>query len=547
MRGVSQAKWVVAAVAVALAATACSSGGSSDSSGGSSNSAAVDPAGTFSFQSGEPQRPLQPANAMENQGGRIVKQLFMGLVDYDPATGALRNQVADKIETTDAKNYTVTLKSGWTFHDGTPVTAKSFVDSWNWSANPANNQINSDWFSDIAGYDAVHPDKGDPTAKEMTGLKVVDDTHFTIELTAPVSYFTYKLGYSAFYPLPTGFFADPKGYGEKPVGNGPYQFVSWEHNKAITLKAYDKYAGSNKAKNGGIVFRNYTSSEAAYKDLMSDTLDVLDQVDSTDLPKYKDDLGKRAIDQAQGAIQNISFAMYNADWKDPAKAKVRQGLSMAIDRDTITKTVLNNSRQPADAFVAPGVMGYKAGTCGDACKYDPAKAKQLIQEGGGVPGNKITIIYNSDGGHKEWVDAVCNSIRQATGVECLGDPKPDFKTSRDIITKKQVPSMMRTGWVQDYPLNANFLRDVYGTGAAANDAGYSSPEFDKLAHDADAATSVEKTADLYQQAEAVLAKDMPAIPLWYYKTNSGYSNNVQNVKFDSFGNPVYTDVEVKKK
>ncbi|MFG3223309.1 ABC transporter substrate-binding protein [Kitasatospora sp. NPDC048194] len=547
MRGGSQAKWVVAAVAVALAATACSSGGSSDSSGGSSDSAAVDPSGVFSYQSAEPQRPLQPANAMENQGGRIVKQLFTGLVDYDPATGALRNQVADKIETTDAKNYTVTLKSGWTFHDGTPVTAKSFVDSWNWSANPANNQINSDWFSDIAGYDAVHPDKGDPTAKEMSGLKVVDDTHFTIELTAPVSYFTYKLGYSAFFPLPTGFFTDPKGYGEKPIGNGPYKFVSWEHNKAITLAAYDKYTGSNKAKNGGIVFRNYTSPEAAYKDLMSDTLDVLDQVDSTDLPKYKDDLGKRAVDQAQGAIQNISFAMYNAEWNDPAKAKVRQGLSMAIDRDTITKTVLNNSRQPADSFVAPGVMGYKAGTCGDACKYDPAKAKQLIQEGGGVPGNKITILYNSDGGHKEWVDAVCNSIRQATGVECLGDPKPDFKTSRDIITKKQVSSMMRTGWVQDYPLNANFLRDVYGTGAAANDASYSNPEFDKLAHEADAATSVEKTADLYQQAEAVLAKDMPAIPLWYYKTNSGYSNNVQNVKFNSFGDPVYTDVEVKKK
>ncbi|MET9617602.1 peptide ABC transporter substrate-binding protein [Kitasatospora indigofera] len=543
MRGASQAKWVVAAVAVALAATACGSG---SSSGGSSDSA-VNAQGVFSYQSAEPQNPLQPANAMENQGGRIVKQLFMGLVDYDPASGALRNQVADKIETTDAKNYTVTLKSGWTFHDGTPVTAKSFVDSWNWSANTKNNQINSDWFSDIAGYDAVHPEKGDPTADAMSGLKVVDDTHFTIELTGPVSYFTYKLGYSAFFPLPAGFFADPAGYGQKPVGNGPYKFVSWEHNKAITLAANDKYAGTDKPKNGGIVFKNYSSGEAAYKDLTSDTLDVLDQVDPTDLASYKTDLGNRAVDQAQGAIQNISFALYQGDWAGVDKAKVRQGLSMAIDRDTITKTVLNGSRQPADSWVAPGVMGYKAGACGDACKFDPAKAKELIQAGGGVPNNKITIIYNSDGGHKEWVDAVCNSIRQSTGVECLGDPKPDFKTSRDIIRKKAVPSMMRTGWVQDYPLNANFLRDVYGTGASANDAGYSSPEFDKLAEAADQATTVEKTADLYQQAEAVLAKDMPAIPLWYYKTNSGWSNNVQNVKFDSFGNPVFTGVEVKQK
>ncbi|MFJ5232573.1 ABC transporter substrate-binding protein [Kitasatospora sp. NPDC088391] len=545
MRGASQAKWVVAAVAVALAATACGSGGSSG--GGAGDAGPVNAQGVFSYQSSEPQNPLQPANAMEVGGGRIIKSLFKGLVDYDPTDGKLRNQVAEKIETTDAQNYTVTLKSGWTFHDGTPVTAQSFVDAWNWSANVKNNQINSDWFSDIQGYTDVHPDKGDPTAQTMSGLKVVDDTHFTIALTGPVSYFQYKLGYTAFSPLPKVFFTDPAKYGQSPIGNGAYKFVSWEHNKAVTVAAYDKYAGIDKPKNAGIVFKNYSQAEAAYKDLVSDNLDVLDQVDPSDLASYKNDLGDRAVDQAQGAIQSISFSLYQAEWQGQDKAKVRQGLSMAIDRATITKTVLNGSRQAANSWVAPGAMGYKDNTCGEYCTYDPAKAKQLVTEGGGVPGNKITVLYNADGGHKEWVDAVCNSIRQATGVECVGDAKPDFKTSRDLIKNKKVNGLMRTGWVQDYPLNANFLRDVYGTGAAANDAGYSSAEFDKFAAEADKATSVEKTAELYQQAEAQLAKDMPAIPLWYYKTTAGYSKNVQNVKYDSFGDPVFTQVEVKQK
>ncbi|MFB7665239.1 ABC transporter substrate-binding protein [Kitasatospora sp. NPDC056138] len=542
MRGASQAKWVVAAVAVALAATACSSGGSSDSSG------AADAKGSFSYQSTEPQHPLQPANAMEVGGGRIVKNLFRGLVDYDPTNGKLRNQVADKIETTDSQHYTVTLKSGWTFHDGTPVTAQSFVDSWNWSANTKNNQVNSNWFADIAGYADVHPekDKGAPTSDKMSGLKVVDDTHFTIDLTAPVSYFEYKLGYTAFSPLPKVFYTDPAKYGESPIGNGPYKFVSWEHNKAVTLAAYDKYAGVDKPKNGGIVFKNYTQAEAAYKDLVSDNLDVLDQVDPSDLASYKNDLGDRAVDQPQGGITSIAFAMYQDDWKGADKAKVRQGLSMAIDRDTITKTVLQGSRMPADSWVAPGVAGYKKGACGEACTFNPAKAKELIAAGGGVPNNKVTILYNADGGHKDWVDAVCNSIRQNTGVECVGDPKPDFKTARDLIDGHKVDSMMRSAWQQDYPLNANFLRDIYGTGASANDSLYSSPEFDQLSKQADAAASIDKTTELYSQAEAVLAKDMPAIPLWFYKTNSGYSNKVQNVKFDSFGDPVFTEVEIKK-
>ncbi|MEU3570079.1 ABC transporter substrate-binding protein [Kitasatospora sp. NPDC036755] len=536
----ARARWVLAAAtSVALVASGCSS---NDSGGGSGSS---DAGKSFSYQSNEPQNPLQPANANEVGGGRIIQNLFKGLVDYDPANAKIRMQVADKIDTSDSQTFDVTLKDGWKFHDGTPVHAQNFVDAWNWGANPANNQINSSWFSDIEGYQDVHPASGQPTSEKMSGLTVTDDLHFTVKLSHKVSYFEYKLGYIAFSPLPEGFYKDPAGYGQKPVGNGPYQFVSWSHNNSVVTKTFPDYQGVDKPKNGGIVFKMYTTSEAAYADLQSNNLDVMDQVPPSALATYKGDLGDRAVDAPQGAIQNIGFTLYQADWSSPDKAKVRQGLSMAIDRDTITKTVLQGSRKPATAWVAEGVEGYKDGTCGDFCKFDPAKAKQLIQEGGGVPGNKLLITYNADGGHKEWVDAVCNSIRQNTGVDCLGDPKPDFKTARAAITGHTLNGAFRTGWVQDYPLNANFLADVYRTGAASNDFGYSSPQFDEAATKADEAGSVADTVTGYQQAEAVLPSGMPAVPLWYYRTNSGYSTKVQNVKFDSFGNPAWTQVEVK--
>ncbi|MEV7118583.1 peptide ABC transporter substrate-binding protein [Kitasatospora griseola] len=536
----TRVRWaVVSATSVALMATGCGGGGSSSSGGPS------DASKTFTYQSSEPQNPLQPANANETGGGRIVQNLFKGLADYDPSNGKLRMQVADKIDTSDAQTYTVTLKSGWTFHDGTPVTAKSFVDAWNWAASTKNNQINSSWFGDIQGYADVHPQSGSPASDTMSGLTVQDDTHFTIKLTNKVSYFPYKLGYVAFSPLPEGFYKDPAGYGQKPVGNGPYEFVSWDHNSQVVTKTFANYQGVDKPKNGGVVFKMYTTAEAAYADLQSNNLDVMDQVPPSALANYKNDLGDRAIDAPQGAIQNVGFTLYQPEWQGADKAKVRQGLSMAIDRNTITKTVLQGSRASASAWVAEGVEGYKAGTCGDFCTYNPDKAKQLIQEGGGVPGNSLKITYNADGGHKEWVDAVCNSIRQATGVNCSGDPKTDFKTARAAITGHQINGMFRTGWVQDYPLNANFLADVYRTGAASNDTGYSSPEFDKLATEADQAASIQDTATGYQQAEAQLATDMPAIPLWYYRTNSGFSTKVQNVTFDSFGNPAWTQVEVK--
>ncbi|GAA1395099.1 ABC transporter substrate-binding protein [Kitasatospora putterlickiae] len=536
----TRARWVLAAAtSVALVASGCSSSDEGGSSGSSDSSQ------TFSYQSSEPQNPLQPANANETGGGRIIQNLFKGLVDYDPSNAKIRMQVADTIETSDSQTFNVTLKDGWTFHDGTPVHAKNFVDAWNWGATTANNQINSSWFSDIEGYQDVHPASGQPTTDKMSGLTVVDDLHFTVKLSGKVSYFEYKLGYIAFSPLPDAFFGDPAGYGQKPVGNGPYQFVSWDHNQQLTTKAYPGYQGVDKPKNGGVVFKMYSTAEAAYADLQSNNLDVMDQVPPSALATYKTDLGDRAVDEPQGAIQNIGFTLYQADWASPEKAKVRQGLSMAIDRDTITKTVLQGSRKPATAWVAEGVEGYKAGQCGEFCTFDAAKAKQLIAEGGGAPGNRLTITYNADGGHKEWVDAVCNSIRQNTGVDCVGDPKPDFKTARAAITGHQINGAFRTGWVQDYPLNANFLADVYRTGAASNDFGYSDPQFDQLATQADQAASVADSTTGYQQAEAVLPGGMPAIPLWYYRTTSGYSTKVQNVKFDSFGNPAWTQVEVK--
>ena len=210
MRGAKSAKWVAGAIVVALAATACGGGGSD--SGDGMNAGKADPNGILIAQLGEPQNPLQPANAKESQGSRVLRTLFSR-----PGRLRARHRQAQYINAesvtpnADSSVWTVKLKPGWKFHDGTPVTSKSYVDSWNWSANVKNNQTNSSWFQDIKGYEDVHPEKGDPKADKMSGLKVVDDNTFTIELTGPVSYFAYKLGYDVWAPLPEGFFKDPKG------------------------------------------------------------------------------------------------------------------------------------------------------------------------------------------------------------------------------------------------------------------------------------------------------------------------------------------------
>ncbi|MYV68309.1 ABC transporter substrate-binding protein, partial [Streptomyces sp. SID2131] len=409
MRGAKSAKWVTGAIIVALAATACG-GGKSD--GGSDAKGAVDPNGIFSIELGEPEKPLYTGDTMESNGSAVMAGLFSTLVDYK-ADGSLEMINAESVTTTDSKTWTVKLKPGWTFHDGTPVTAKSYVDAWNWNANVKNAMGLNTWFADVKGFEKLSPEGegAKPTSDKLDGLKVVDENTFTIELSKAVPYFAHKLAYIVFAPLPESFYKDTKAAGQKPIGNGPYKFKSWDHKKQIEIVRYDDYKGPNKAKNGGVVFKNYTTLEAAYEDLKSGNVDVLRQIAPKDLPVYRQDLGDRAVDQAYSAIQTMAVAFYADQWKKPKPVdpKVIQGLSMAIDRATITKTVLQGTREPATGWVAKGVLGYQPNAV-DVTKFDPTKAKELIKAGGGVPGNKISIQFNADGGHKEWVDAVCNSI-----------------------------------------------------------------------------------------------------------------------------------------
>ncbi|NED89076.1 ABC transporter substrate-binding protein, partial [Streptomyces sp. SID11233] len=112
----------------------------------------------------------------------------------------------------------------------------------------------------------------------------------------------------------------------------------WDHKKQIKVTKFDGYQGPDKAQNGGVVFKNYSTLETAYEDLKSGNVDVLRQIGPKDLPVYKTDLGDRAVDKAYSAIQTIVPAFYGKQFKD-IDPKVIQGLSMAIDRDTITKTV----------------------------------------------------------------------------------------------------------------------------------------------------------------------------------------------------------------
>jgi oligopeptide transport system substrate-binding protein len=544
MRGATHARWAAGAVTVALAATGC--GGDSGGSSGGGDSGAV-----LSSSWGDPQNPLEPANTNEVQGGKVLDMIFRGLKRYNAKTGAAEDMLAEKIETTDSQNFTITVKDGWTFSNGEKVTAKSFVDAWNYGAGLKNNQKNAYFFEYIQGYDKTHPDDGSKqTADTLSGLKVVDDRTFTVALTQKFSTFPDTLGYNAYVPLPQSFFTDHDAWLSKPVGNGPYAVDSYTKGSQLSVRKWDGYPGQDKAQNGGVDLKVYTDNNTAYTDLMAGNLDLVDDVPAAQLKNVQADLGNRYINTPAGIIQTLSFPFYDKAWNKPGSEKVREGLSRAIDRDQITDTIFQKTRTPATDWTSPVLGeegGYKEGLCGDACEYDADAAKKLIKEGGGLPGGQVKITYNADtGSHKQWVDAVCNSINNALDNDqaCVGNPVGTFADYRNQITQRKMSGPFRAGWQMDYPLIQNFLQPLYYTNASSNDGKWSNADFDKLVDEANAEEDTAKAVEKFQQAEEVVRDNMAAIPLWYQNGSAGYSERLSNVALNPFSVPVYDRIKV---
>ena len=539
MRGATHAKWAACATAAALAATAC--GG--DGGGGASGA-------VLSSSWGDPQNPLEPANTNEVQGGKVLDMVFRGLKRYDPETGAAEDMLAEQIETTGQQNFTITVKDGWTFSNGEKVTAKSFVDAWNYGAALKNNQRNAYFFSYIQGYDKVHPEKGEQSADTLSGLKVTGERTFTVALAQKWSTFPDTLGYNAYVPLPRAFFDDHDAWLAKPVGNGPYTVQSYTRGSQMSLRKWEEYPGPDKAQNGGVDLKVYTDNNTAYTDLMAGNLDLVDDVPAAQLRNVRSDLGDRYLNTPAGIIQTLAFPYYDKNWGKDGMDKVRKGLSMAIDREQITETIFQRTRTPATDWTSPVLGadgGYRAGLCGDACEYRPDEAKKLIQEGGGLPGGQVRIAYNADtGSHKDWVDAVCNSINNALDNDraCVGNPVGTFADFRKQITENKMTGPFRAGWQMDYPLIQNFLQPLYYTNGSSNDGKWSNAEFDKLVDEANAEDDTAAAVEKFQQAEEVVRDNMAAIPLWYQNGSAGYSERLSDVRLNPFSVPVYDQIKV---
>lgn len=488
----------------------------------------LDPDATIRVAIDEPYG-LVPGSVDEAGGAQVLAALFTPLVGFD-ATGRPYGLAAETVEPSQGgRVWTVKLRGGFTFHNGEPVTASSYIDAWNYGAYRPNGQRNSYHFRRIEGYADVNPPADrPPVASTMSGLAKVDDQTFTVTLTEPFGEFASSLGGPAFYPLPAAAFDGDgqlrDGFEEAPIGNGPFRMVgSWQHGSRIEVERYEDYAGEP-ARVAGVEFVSYSGAADPYSDLLAGKLDLVTGIRDTHLASVAEDLGDRFLQRPAATFHFLAFPAYEQELADP---RIRRAISMAIDRDQIATGLFQGTQTPAHSFVPPELLGARPDSCGAACEFNPDAARRSYAAAAGPA--TLTITYNADGGHQAWAEASCAQLHANLGVGCVPAAEP---TLTDVLTKldaQQPVGMVRLSWLLDYPSLESYLGPIFTARGSANVHGYRNPEFDALVAAGAAAGSAQAAQAAYQQAEDLLARDLPVIPLRFEQLTIGHSDRVRNL------------------
>lgn len=514
----------VAAAALVLAA--CGDDESDPGDGGTGTGNGEEPAGEaggeFSIYNCEPQN-LSVGASSEVCGSAVLEQLYSGLTQVNYETSEAEPLVAESWDTEDAVTWTFNLREDFTFHNGDPVTAQTFVDTWNWVVDPDNAQGNSGFHDKFVGYDEVVA--GDAT--EMSGVRATDEYTLEIELIEPFSPLPVMLSYTGFYPLPEVAFDDIAAFAEAPIGNGRYEMDGvWEHDVEIAMTRYEDWPGDNPGLADRIVWRIYSDVNTAYQDVRAGNLDVLGNIPPEQLVPAESEFGDRFVQSESSSFTYLGFPLYQDEFQD---ADVRHALSMAIDRQAIIDSIFNGALVPATAVIPPVLGQHRADAC-NYCDYDPEAAADLYEAAGGP--SDLVIWFNSGAGHEAWTEAVANQWQQNLPIDNISFQSLTFAQYLDLHDDEGITGPFRLGWVLSYPSPQYAMEPIYTTGADSNNTRYSDDEFDSLISQANQATDPSEADSLYQQAEDILLEDMPVIPMWYGLTTSVFSENVSNVQVD---------------
>lgn len=467
----------------------------------------------LTFINGAEPETLDPAIMTGQPEGRLARALFQGLTSVnskgEPVPGAAESWDISP----DGSVYTFHLRPDAKWSDGSPVTARDFVRSWERTLTPAtgsgyNYQLyyikNAQPFAD-----------GKITDFGEVGAKALDERTLEVTLENPTPFFLDLCAFPTLFPVPVDLINEVGDDWIKPdhlISNGPFTLEEWRINDRIRLRKNPHYWKRNDVAldtidvlpiaKANVAFNFYASGEA---DLVMDK--------GLAPPALLDELKKRRDFHAAPFLGNyfLRFNCTKAPFNDP---RVRLAFSLAVDKERIVQKVTRAGEVAADSLVPPGLEGYVSP---EGPKFDPEAARRLLAEAGYPKGANFPLcryLY-SEGELNEAIAVELQSMWQQTLGVKVSLARQEWKVYLNSIDELDY-DIARSSWVGDYPDPNTFL-DMFVTGGGNNRTGWSDPEYDKLIAEAARITDSQERAATLEKAENILINEQTVIcPLYYY-------------------------------
>ena len=493
---------------------------------------------------------LDPALATGTHDSWPMQHMYEGLMKYNEK-GELVQGVAKEMKVSDdGLTYTFTLRDDAKWSNGDPVTAQDFEFSWKRVLNPETASEYSYQLYYLKNGEAYNNGKA---TVDQVGVKALDDKTLEVTLESPTEYFPSLTAFYTYYPVQKKTVEANPDWAKDPkngllVSNGAFKCVDWKHNEAIELVKNDQYYDADKVKLAGIHFDIIEDQNTAWQRYEGGEYDFLYNPPATIVQKLKQEKNPELT-----IADELSTYYYeiNTETKPLNNAKVREALSLAIDRKSIVENITQAGQVPAEGMVPYGLKDdadkdFREAN-GNLIKMDDKEAAKLLEEGLAEENmtkddlNGMVIVYNTDENHKKIAQAIQEMWNSKLGIS-LKLENMEFQTLIDRRRQGDF-SIARAGWVGDYADPMTML-DLFTTGNPQNNSRWGDPEFDKLIKTAKTTLDSKERMDSMKEAEKILMRDKPVVPIYFYTATYVTKPNVKGVYKIMMNYPFLTYAEI---
>jgi oligopeptide transport system substrate-binding protein len=483
---------------------------------------------------------LDTHKSRTNQAGDVQRDLGEGLTGY-AANGELQLAAAERMELSeDGLQYTFWLRPEGRWSNGDPVTAQDFVFGFRRLVDPQT----AAFYAQQSLGDVVNATEiiaGERPVDDL-GVAAIDDLQLQITLRQPVPYFLALLSHPSTFPMhrqSVDIHGDAHARPGKLVSNGAYKLQAWEVGSYIEVVRNEHYRlNENTAidrvrhhitPEDGVELNRYRAGE----------LDITFSVPSEAFEQMRQQRPDELRVSPYLAVYYYGFNLTRPPFDD--NPKLRQALSMAIDRETLTELVTGRGEAPAYGWVPPGTNNYEPRQFlyTNLPKDERhAKALELYREAGFSEAKplEVDIRYNTAEGHRRVALAVQSMWREVLGVDATLINE-EAQVLLENIRMQEVTQVFRLSWTGDYNDAYTFL-SIMESDNPSNLTGYSNAEYDGLMDKAAAQTDPGVRQVYLEEAEKLLLSEHPVMPLYFYVNKNmvsprvrGWQDNVLNYHY----------------